>query len=318
MKTARNPSRAARSRRRRAPARTRSSAPDTARRSAPPPAHQPAAAASRPPCRTPRRRPIWSANSPTPLPTADQPPPAGAEHADHQRDAHRVVRAGLALEQRAGAAGDLAPAEDREHHRRIGRRQRGADDQRGAPVEAEDHVRAHRDPPAVTTVPATPSHDRTGGGAHPRPTDVRAAVEQDDHQGDGDDALVGDDRQPAPRGTARAAAAAMRNSAGGTQTRRAGSSRSRPAARASQQGGDGERHEIVHRAPPSGRVAKHRRPDFPAHRGPRYCAAPCPYSRVMPDHRADVFLDPAEDPRRAGPPWATSGRPSPSSCASSG
>ena len=46
---------------------------------------------------------------------------ARAEDRDHQRDADRVVGAGLALEQGAGAAGDLAPAQHREDHGRVGR-----------------------------------------------------------------------------------------------------------------------------------------------------------------------------------------------------
>ena len=49
---------------------------------------------SQPPARpTTAPTPICSAKCPNPLPTADQPPPAGTEHAHHQRDAHRVVGA---------------------------------------------------------------------------------------------------------------------------------------------------------------------------------------------------------------------------------
>ena len=66
------------------------------------------------------------------------------EHPDHQRDPDRVVDAGLALEDRPGAAADLLVAEDREHHRRVGGRERGAEDPRRRPAEVQQVVRAAR------------------------------------------------------------------------------------------------------------------------------------------------------------------------------
>ena len=51
----------------------------------------------------------------------------GAEQRDHHRDADRIVRAGFALQQRAGTPFDLLATEDGEDHGRIGGRERGAD-----------------------------------------------------------------------------------------------------------------------------------------------------------------------------------------------
>ena len=48
-------------------------------------------------------------------------------------------------EDRPGAAADLAVAEHREHHRRVGRRDRGAEQAGGGPAEAERRVRDERD-----------------------------------------------------------------------------------------------------------------------------------------------------------------------------
>ena len=87
-----------------------------------------------------------------------QPPPAGAEQADHDRDADRVVGAGLALEQGARPAGDLAPPEHGEDHRRVGRRQGGADAAGRPPTRSRRPACASTAIAAVvTTVPATPS-----------------------------------------------------------------------------------------------------------------------------------------------------------------
>ena len=67
------------------------------------------------------------------------------EDRDHQRDPDRVVRAGLALEDRSRAPADLAVAEHREHHRRVGGRDRGAEDPRRRPAEVEEVVPGDRD-----------------------------------------------------------------------------------------------------------------------------------------------------------------------------
>ena len=52
------------------------------------------------------------------------------DHPDHQRDPDRVVRAGLALEDRPAPAADLAVAEHGEHHGRVGRGERRAEQPR--------------------------------------------------------------------------------------------------------------------------------------------------------------------------------------------
>ena len=68
------------------------------------------------------------------------------DHADHQRDPDRVVRAGLALEDRARAPADLAAAEDGEHHGRVGRRERGAEEAaRSSSEKPSSGVRGDRD-----------------------------------------------------------------------------------------------------------------------------------------------------------------------------
>ncbi len=59
------------------------------------------------------------------------------DHPDHQRDPGRVVRARLALEDRAGAAADLPAGEDGERDRGIGRRERGAEQSARDPAEVE-------------------------------------------------------------------------------------------------------------------------------------------------------------------------------------
>ena len=76
------------------------------------------------------RRPSRAANS-----QATSTTPASAcvgelDHPDHQRDPDGVVEPRLALEDRAGAALDLLAGEDGERHRRVGRRERRADQER--------------------------------------------------------------------------------------------------------------------------------------------------------------------------------------------
>ena len=66
------------------------------------------------------------------------------EHADHQRDPDRVVRPGFALEHGPAPPGDLTLAEHREHHRRVGRGKRGAEQPRRRPAEVEEDVREER------------------------------------------------------------------------------------------------------------------------------------------------------------------------------
>jgi hypothetical protein len=67
------------------------------------------------------------------------------DHPDHERDPRRVVHAGLALERRPGTARDLPPAEHGEHHRRVGRGERGAHEAGEHPAEPEHDVREEGD-----------------------------------------------------------------------------------------------------------------------------------------------------------------------------
>ena len=115
-----------------------------------------------------RRRPPSAGRTP-PRPCADARASRRRSRraGDHQRDADRVVGAGLALEDGAGAAGDLAAAQHREDHRRVGRGQRGAEQQRRRASRSRTAcARARRAPPAVTNVPATPSQTIGAGRRH--------------------------------------------------------------------------------------------------------------------------------------------------------
>ena len=67
------------------------------------------------------------------------------DHAEHERDPGRIVDARLALESRPRTPRHLAPAEHREHHGRIGRRDRGSDDPGQHPLEAQRVVGEHGD-----------------------------------------------------------------------------------------------------------------------------------------------------------------------------
>ena len=142
------------------------------------------------------------------------------EHPDHQRDPDRVVRARLALEDRPDAAADLAPAEHREHHRRVGRRERGAEDARGRPAEVEQRSARRRAISAGRRERAERRRATTIGTAEraePAPADVHPAVEEDHDQRDDADPL---DRpgstiaSPSDGKMSEATAAASRKSAG--------------------------------------------------------------------------------------------------------
>ena len=114
---------------------------------------------------------------------------------DHQCDPGRIVDTGLALERRARAAGDLAPAEHREHHCRIGRRQSSTDQPRQRPVEPERVVREHGQQARGRERPQhTQREDRAGRSPEPPPADVHAAVEQDHDQRDDRDPFHRQDR----------------------------------------------------------------------------------------------------------------------------
>ena len=128
--------------RRRPPAR----APPLRGGTAPGPGDGPGASRSRSPSHRRRRPPgPHRAGERTRRWRPDRAPPGpGTQDADHQRDAHRVVRPGLAFEQRPGAARDLTPAQHGEDHGRIGRGERGAQEQRRPPAETEQAVREQR------------------------------------------------------------------------------------------------------------------------------------------------------------------------------
>ena len=64
-----------------------------------------------------------------------------AEQRHHQRDADRIVGAGLPLQQHAGPAADLTAAEHGEDHGRIGWRERGTEQQRLGPAQTEEQMR---------------------------------------------------------------------------------------------------------------------------------------------------------------------------------
>ena len=101
---------------------------------------------ARPPI-TPTARPtaIWSTKS-SAIATARAVVGGDVEQADHERDPDRVVHAGLALEDVVAAAAHLAAAEHREHHRRVGGRERRPDQERCRP--AGDRRARGRAPPA--------------------------------------------------------------------------------------------------------------------------------------------------------------------------
>ena len=103
--------------------------------------------------------PICSANSPSAA--ADRRPAAAA--APSRLTISAMPTGSLAPDSPSSsvpdAAGDLPPAEDREHHRRVGRaRARRRSAARRASRSRTASARATASAPAVTTVPATPSH----------------------------------------------------------------------------------------------------------------------------------------------------------------
>ncbi len=118
------------------------------------------------------------------------------DHPDHERDPDRVVRPGLALEDRPRAAANLPTAEHGERHGRIGRSDRGADQPGGDPREPEEVVRGERHEPGGeegSDDAERENRDRRAAEA-PEP-DVQAAVEEDHDQRDDADALDGLDRE---------------------------------------------------------------------------------------------------------------------------
>ena len=118
------------------------------------------------------------------------------DHPDHERDPDRVVHPGLALEDRSGAPSDLARAEDRERHGRVG----GSD---GCPTRPDsiqlkpEHVvsRESDEPGGEEGAEDAEGEDRLHGPPEAAEPDVEAAVEEDEDQRDDGDALDLLDRQ---------------------------------------------------------------------------------------------------------------------------
>jgi hypothetical protein len=114
------------------------------------------------------------------------------EEAGHQGNAHRVVRAGLPLEDGAAAPGHLSLAEHGEDHGRVGRRNRGGDQHRGVPRQADHEVQEQRGPDSGEEgARDTDQRDGARGLAGLRPADPHASVEEDEDQGHGDQAVHG-------------------------------------------------------------------------------------------------------------------------------
>ena len=116
--------------------------------------------------------------------------PTGGDQAGHQGDPDRVVRAGLAFEDGAAGAGDLAPPKHGEHHRRIGRGHCRGHEQRDVPGQTERQVHEHRAGSHGYERANNADHgDGCGRRLEPGPADVHAPVEQDAKEGNGDHSL---------------------------------------------------------------------------------------------------------------------------------
>jgi hypothetical protein len=117
------------------------------------------------------------------------------DHAEHERDAGRVVHARLALERGPRAAGDLPPPEHREHHGGVGRRQRRSDEPREHPAEPERVVREGRDDARGREGAENPEReDLAAGSPEAAPADLHPPVEEDHDQRHDRDALDREDR----------------------------------------------------------------------------------------------------------------------------
>ena len=120
----------------------------------------------------------------------------GAENAHHERDADRIVRTRLALQQRARSARHFPAPKHGEHHRRVSRRERGTDEQRGAPTKPEQPLRGQRKGGSrhKCADDAEPNHS-SRGRTETTPADMHPALEQDEDQCDGHNPLINLDRQ---------------------------------------------------------------------------------------------------------------------------
>ena len=139
------------------------------------------------------------------------------DHAEHECDPGGVVHARLALERRARPSGDLAPPEHREHHGRVGRRERRADETGERPAHPEQHVRDDRDRGGGQKRAGEPKREhRRKRAPQPPHTNVDPTVEQDHDERDDRDPLHGADRDVLVEARPRSdtTAAATRNIAG--------------------------------------------------------------------------------------------------------
>ena len=118
------------------------------------------------------------------------------DHPDHERDADRIVDAGLALQNRGRPSSDLLVAKHGEHDRRVGGSDRGSEQACRDPVEAQDVVRDDGNDPGRCERPEhAEREDRHRRDPESAPADESPAVEEDDDQGDDGDPLDFKDRK---------------------------------------------------------------------------------------------------------------------------
>lgn len=117
------------------------------------------------------------------------------EQAEQQRDTDRIVRPRLALDDHTGPASDLPVAQYGEHDGRVGRRQRGAQQQGQRPRDAEQHVGQQRDGSGGEQG-ADDADDQHGRESHAQlaGADAHTAVEEDEDQRHRDDLFHRPDR----------------------------------------------------------------------------------------------------------------------------
>ena len=126
---------------------------------------------------------------------------AGGQQRRHQGDANRVIGPRLPLQEQPGTPSDIPPTEHREDHRRIRRRQRGPQQQRNPPIKSEHQVSGRGQRPGCDQGSGnTQPRDRRGLPPEAVKPDSHAAVEEDQHQRHGHDALHLFDRGPAEPG----------------------------------------------------------------------------------------------------------------------
>src|SRR5919108_839389 len=126
---------------------------------------------------------------------------ASSTSASNANAASKIGTAPLAFQDRAGPSAYLAVAEDREHHGRVGRGERGAEDARARPAEVEQIVGSDRDQSSGREGPEDAERgDRCRRGPEAAPADVHASVEEDHDERDDPDPLHVADRQDITEG----------------------------------------------------------------------------------------------------------------------